>query len=69
MVLGIICFDLQMEKSLMILSFYLFRAVTIEKLVKAFKKGKKKGRISNDSLFFAFNVLKDLLCVFMSCSN
>lgn len=43
MVLGITCFDLQMEKSLMMLSFYLFRAVTIEKLVKAFKRGKKKA--------------------------
>lgn len=32
--LDMICFDFQMEKGLMILSFHSFRAVTIEKLVK-----------------------------------
>lgn len=55
----------------MILSFHSFRAVTIEKLVKEIKKEKKKipGRISDYSLLFAFNILKDLLCVCVSCSN
>lgn len=70
--LGITCFDLKMEKTLMMLSFHSFRAVPVEKLVKEIKKTKnnnKKGRISNDSLLFAFNILKDLLCVCMSCSN
>lgn len=54
--LGITCFDLQMKKSLMILSFHSFRAVTSEKLVKEIEKKKEKAESAmiHSSLLLTF---------------
>lgn len=57
------------EKGLKTTSFHSFRAATLQKLVKEIKKQKENGRISNDSLLFALDILKDLLCVCMSHCN
>lgn len=52
--LGITCFDLKVEKSLMILSFHSFRAVTFEKLVKEIKKKKAESAVIHSFLLLTF---------------